>query len=72
MKGGLWTLIGFLLLALGVVSLILAMVGLQLDLLFFINALPPLGRLVTQLIMIFGGVVVMYWSVVDDEDSRVE
>lgn len=67
MKGGRWTLIGFILLALGLVSLILSMVGLKLDFLFFVNALPPAGRLLVQIIMIFGGVILMYWSRVDEE-----
>jgi hypothetical protein len=67
MKGGRWTLIGFILLALGLVSLILSMVGLKLDFLFFLNALPPGGQLLAQVIMIFGGVILMYWSRVDEE-----
>lgn len=69
MKSGYWTLFGFLLLVLGFLSFILSMVGLKLDPLFLVNALPPLGRLVAQLVMMFGGVIIMYISRMEDEEE---
>ena len=72
MKKGYWTVIGFLLLLFGFLSLLLSLVGLELTFMKGLNVLGSMGKFLTQLLMIFGGVVVMYLSrlEVDPEDMK--
>lgn len=70
MQKGYLTLVGFLLLAVGLVGLILQMVGLKLSILFFLEYLPPLGKFLIQLLMIFGGVVLMYLSKLETDGEQ--
>ncbi|MDX1477462.1 MAG: hypothetical protein R3301_07120 [Saprospiraceae bacterium] len=54
--------LGFLLFLFGFLALILMLVGLKLSFLVFIDAPGPAFGLAVRLVMIFGGVVMMYVS----------
>ena len=72
MKKGYWTVLGYALLLFGFLSLLLSMVGLELTFMKGLNVFGSMGKFVVQLLMIFGGVVVMYLSrlEVDPEDLK--
>jgi vacuolar-type H+-ATPase subunit I/STV1 len=72
MKKGYWTVIGYIMLLFGFLSLLLSMVGLELTFMKGLNVLGSMGKFLVQLLMIFGGVVVMYLSrlEVDPEDLK--
>ncbi len=56
------TLIGFLIFFFGVLSLILSMVNLQLSMLTFIDKPGRTFGLIVRLLMVFGGMIIMYVS----------
>jgi hypothetical protein len=56
---GWFTLAGFLLLAFGLMSIILSMVGLRISFLAFLDAPGPLFGFVIKLVMAFSGVIIM-------------
>lgn len=58
---------GFITFALGILSLILSLVGLELTLLGFIYKLG-VWTVVIQLVLLFGGVILMYVSRLDEND----
>lgn len=72
MKKGYWTVIGYIMLLFGFLSLLLSMLGLELTFMKGLNVLGSMGKFLVQLLMIFGGVVVMYLSrlEVDPEDLK--
>lgn len=55
-------LIGFLLLALGLLSIILSMVGVQFAFLLWMNSFGPGVAFVLKLLMIVLGIVLMYFA----------
>ncbi|MBK9254802.1 MAG: hypothetical protein IPM42_04885 [Saprospiraceae bacterium] len=61
-----WTLIGFVLFAIGVLSLILSLVGLQLTPVNFIYG-RGVFTLIIQLVLLFGGMILMYVSKLREE-----
>ena len=64
-KSSVLTLFGFLLFLFGMVALILTLVGLQLSFLAFIDAGGRTVGLVVRLLMIFGGVIIMFLARTD-------
>lgn len=64
MKRGYLALFGFLLFMFGFVSIILNMVGLRLSYLALLDTWGHLVGFIFKLIMIFGGIVVMYMDLV--------
>ena len=67
MNKPIWTLGGFIIFCLGVLSLILSMVGLRFSFLSFIYDHGVLS-LVIQVLAMFAGIVIMYVSRVSDEE----
>jgi hypothetical protein len=67
MNKPIWTLVGFIIFCLGVLSLILSMVGLRFSFLSFIYDHGVLS-LVIQVLAMFAGIVIMYVSRVSDEE----
>ncbi len=67
MKRPLWTLVGFAMFATGILSVILWLVGLKLT---FLNVIYNLGAatIIIQLILLFGGVIIMYVARTDQEE----
>jgi len=57
--------IGFILLAIGLSSIILNMNGLQLVFMSFMEDLPSMANLLINLSFIFGGAIIMYLSFTD-------
>ena len=62
MNRGIATLIGFLLLALGLLSIILKMVGVQFSFLLWMDAWGPGVGFVLKLLMVVLGIMVMYFA----------
>ncbi|HMT54199.1 MAG: hypothetical protein IPG48_06150 [Saprospiraceae bacterium] len=69
MKRPYLTLVGFIIFSLGILSLILSLVGLNFT---FLNFMYNHGVLtvICQLLMLFGGMVIMYVSRVSDETEE--
>jgi len=59
---GWWTLLGFLLLAVGFLALVLSLVGIQFAFLAWMDAIGPLFGFVMRILMILGGVVIIYMA----------
>jgi len=57
--------LGFILLAVGMSSIILNMNGLQLVFMSFMEDLPSMANLLINLSFIFGGAIIMYLSFTD-------
>jgi len=64
----LWTTVGFLLIITGFLALALSMVGIQLALLAWIDALGGLFGFIVKLLMVLGGFVIVYLSQADLND----
>jgi hypothetical protein len=60
MKKAIWMSVGFLLFILGFSALILSIVGVKLSYLTWIDAPGPLFGFVMRILMIVGGIVVVY------------
>jgi hypothetical protein len=77
MKKSLWVSFGFLLFIFGFVSLVLSLVGLKLSFLTWIDGAGALFGFIVRILMVVGGVVIVYLSTTDwrnqddDEDVRV-
>ncbi|MBK9581130.1 MAG: hypothetical protein IPO48_04190 [Saprospiraceae bacterium] len=69
MKRPYLTLVGFIIFSLGILSLILSLVGLNFTFLNFIYNHGVL-TVICQLLMLFGGMVIMYVSRVSDETEE--
>lgn len=70
MKSGYVTLLGFMLLVLGFLSILFSLIGLQFSFLKFITELGPAPALGIQVIMLFGGVILMYVSRMPSEEEE--
>ena len=68
MPRGIKTVIGFLLVLSGFISLILSMIGLELSFLRFLDAMNPLLRFIVRLVMIVGGLILMYIDSIREPD----
>lgn len=62
MKKGILTAIGYLLFALGFLSILMTLVGLQLTPLKWLASLGTGLALIIKLAMLFGGLIIMYIS----------
>lgn len=67
MNKPIWTLVGFVIFCIGVLSLILSLVGLRFTFLGFMYDHGVLS-LVIQVVAMFAGIVIMYVSRVPEED----
>jgi hypothetical protein len=64
-----WTIIGFVMFAIGILSVILALVGLKFTFLNFIYNHGVL-TLVIQLFLLFGGMIILYVSRTSEEEQE--
>lgn len=64
-KKAAFALTGFILMALGFLSLVFGAIGIRFMFLGFLDALPPIGTLLVHLGMLFGGIVIMYIGLTD-------
>jgi len=62
MNKGLLTTVGYVLFAFGFLSILFSLVGLQLSVLKWMSAFGRTTALIIQLIMLFGGLIIMYIS----------
>lgn len=67
-KKDLYTLIGFILFATGLTSIIFNIVGVEWVLLSWLNNFNPMIGFVLKLFMIVGGMIMIYMSKVDFRD----
>jgi hypothetical protein len=72
MKKGYLTIIGFLLFFAGFMAIVLSLVGLQLTFLSWIQSLGAGIGIIIKLIMLFGGLIIMYISKMPPEDQDIE
>lgn len=63
-----WTLVGFLTFILGFLSFILSLLGLKFVPLAWLQKLNPTLMIVSQLVLIFGGVIIMYVTKTNNEE----
>jgi hypothetical protein len=68
MRKPFWALIGFLMFGLGLLSLILALVGLKLTMLNWMYNHGVFSLLI-QLFLLFGGIVILYVSRLDADEQ---
>ena len=66
-----FALLGFLLLAMGFLSIVFELMGIRFVFLRFLENLTPLLRLLAHLGMAFGGILIMYLSLTDWKDEFV-
>ncbi|HLO54032.1 MAG TPA: hypothetical protein VK169_07090 [Saprospiraceae bacterium] len=64
-----WTIIGFVMFAIGILSVILALVGLKFTFLNFIYNHGVL-TLVIQLFLLFGGMIILYVSRTSEDEQE--
>ncbi|HMR87648.1 MAG TPA: hypothetical protein PKD51_05820 [Saprospiraceae bacterium] len=64
-----WTIIGFVMFAVGILSVILALVGLKFTFLNFIYNHGVI-TLVIQLFLLFGGMIILYVSRTSEEEQE--
>lgn len=64
-----WTIIGFVMFAIGILSVILALVGLKFTFLNFIYNHGVL-TLVIQLFLLFGGMIILYVSRTSENEQE--
>ena len=69
MNKGYITIIGYLLFLAGFMSILLSMVGLQLTFLSWIQSFGTEVSIIIKLVMLFGGLIIMYISKMPSEDS---
>lgn len=62
MKRAILTGLGFVMSGVGILSLVYKMIGLQLSYLVWIDSFGALTGLILRLVMIFGGVIIVYLS----------
>ncbi len=72
MKKGYVTIIGFLLFFAGFMAIVLSLVGLQLTFLSWIQSFGAGISLIIKLVMLFGGLIIMYISKMPPEDQDLE
>lgn len=64
-----WTIIGFVMFAIGILSVILALVGLKFTFLNFIYNHGVI-TLVIQLFLLFGGMIILYVSRTSEDEQE--
>jgi len=62
MNKGIVTTIGYVLFAFGFLSILMSLVGLELSILKWMSSLGRVTALVIKLLMLFGGLIIMYIS----------
>ncbi len=67
-RKGLWSLIGFLLMGLGLMSLIFSMVGMQFAFMQWIDVAGRMAGFLFRLVMIIAGIVILYLASTDFEE----
>lgn len=67
---GWWTLLGYALLAIGFLALVLSIVGVKFAFLLWIDAPGPLFGFVVRLLMMFGGIIIIYLAQTDFEGKE--
>ncbi|MFT6333603.1 MAG: hypothetical protein ACI86M_000331 [Saprospiraceae bacterium] len=72
MKKGYATIIGYLLFLMGILSIILSMVGLQLTFLSWIQSFGTGVSIIIKIVMLFSGLIIMYISKMPTEDDNLE
>lgn len=65
MKKAIWVIVGFLLFIFGFVSLVLSLIGLKLTFLTWIDAPSNVFGFIVRILMIVGGVVIVYLNMTD-------
>ena len=65
MKRSYWTLIGALLFGVCALSFILALVGVNLTILKFLNSIGSFGSITIRIVGMFLGIIIMYLSKAD-------
>ncbi len=69
---GLWSVIGFLMLGFGLLSLIFSMVGMQFAFMQWMDAAGRMGGFLLRLIMIIAGVIILYFANTNFEESSMD
>lgn len=59
-RKGLWSIIGFLMMALGLMSLIFSMVGMQFAFMQWMDAAGRMGGFLLRVVMMIAGIVILY------------
>lgn len=72
MKKGYVTIIGFLLFLGGFMAIMLTLVGLQLTFLSWIHSFGTGISIIIKLVMVFGGLIIMYISKMPPEEEDLE
>ena len=70
MNKGIVTALGYILFLMGFMSILLTIVGLQLTPLKWISSLGPGMGIIVKLIMLFGGLIIMYISKMPPEEDE--
>jgi|GEM_PF-922207 len=70
-KKALFAVLGFLLLALGLLSLVFGAIGIRFVFLGWLDAFHPIITLLIHLGMLFGGILIMYLSLTDWHEGQL-
>lgn len=68
-RRGLWSIIGFLMLGFGLMSLIFSMVGMQFTFMQWMDAGGRMGGFLLRLITIIAGVIILYMANTNFEEE---
>jgi hypothetical protein len=71
-KKAAFAVLGFVLLALGLLSLVFGAIGIRFMFLGWMDAFNPLVTLLLHLAMLFGGILIMYLSLTDWHEGQLE
>jgi len=66
-----WTIVGFIMFSIGILSIILALVGLKFTLLGFLYN-HGIVTFIIQLILLFGGMIILYVARIGNENEEKE
>ena len=69
MNKGFITALGYTLFALGFLSILFTLVGLELTILKWLSSLGSVTSLIIKLMMLFGGLIIMYISKLPEEQD---
>ena len=69
-KRSFFTLLGFVIFFIGFISLVLALVGLNYSFLSFLEKLPSPFGFVAKLVLMFGGMIMLYIARTYDPDQK--
>ncbi len=67
-RKGLWSVVGFLLMGLGLMSLVFSMVGMQFSFMQWIDAAGRMAGFLFRLVMIIAGIIILYIANTDFEE----